>query len=70
SIEMTKFFIKGKRYKTITEVANGYSYFTDSIDETHSSKVAMINKSSEAILFSAYLFISFVVSFIIIKFTA
>ncbi|MER5232370.1 hypothetical protein KDV93_20650 [Serratia ureilytica] len=70
STEMTDFFLYNKRYEALTYAANRYSIFTGKIDCLHAEKARMVNNCSESMLFGAWAFVAFLVSFSILKLTS
>lgn len=67
SSEMTDFFLNNKRYVTLSHAANRYSEFTDKIDIFHAEKAKLVNNCSEAMLFGAWAFVVFLISFLALK---
>jgi hypothetical protein len=67
SYEMTDFFLKNKRYVSLTYAANRYSEFTDMVDRLHTEKAKLVNNCSEAMLFGAWAFVVFLISFSLLK---
>lgn len=53
----------------MSSFASSYTDFIDKLDEVHKEKVAVIQKGSEAMLFGAWSFIIFLISFLLIRFT-
>lgn len=67
SCEMEHRFLNSKRYILLTDMANSYSDFTAIVDQSHAEKAKLVNKCSEAMLFGAWAFVVFLISFLILK---
>ncbi|ANV92245.1 TPA: hypothetical protein ACSW2J_004298 [Escherichia coli] len=63
------FFMGNPRQNSMSSFASSYTDFIDKLDEVHKEKVAVIQKGSEAMLFGAWSFIIFLISFLLIRFT-
>ncbi|MCO7512721.1 hypothetical protein NJH77_26110 [Serratia fonticola] len=70
SMQMKDFFLDNKRYVSLTYAANSYSEFTNKIDRLHAKKAKLVNNCSEAMLFGAWAFIVFLISFSVLKLNA
>ncbi|WP_213238864.1 hypothetical protein [Citrobacter braakii] len=69
SIEtVTDFIVDNPRYESMTTLANTYSKCTDVVDQLHEEKVKMIKNCMESMLFGAWMFLFFLISFIFLKF--
>lgn len=61
------FFLNKKRYESMTLTSKMYSRLTDEVDVFHARKASLINNCSECMLFGAWSFVIFMVSFFIFK---
>lgn len=67
SNELVKVFMSNSKRQIFVQYSKEYSRLTDVIDALHAQKVSVMNKCSEAMLWSAWAFVAFLLSFIIIK---
>jgi hypothetical protein len=67
--KMEDFFMNNERYNSLSAYAKEYSKLTSMIDSHHAEKAKKINFCFEAIHYSAWMFIFFLISFILIKLT-
>lgn len=65
---MEALFMLNKRQDSLTAYAREYSRLTGKVDHNHVDKVKMVRRCSESMLFSAWAFVAFLISFILIKF--
>lgn len=65
---ITDFIVDTPRYETMTTIANTYSRCTEVVDELHGEKVKMIKNCTESMLFGAWMFLLFLISFFFLKF--
>ncbi|EOG2011124.1 hypothetical protein ACK5EC_005718 [Klebsiella oxytoca] len=61
-------FMKNKRYDSLSSYAREYSRLTGRVDQNHVEKVKMIMHCSESMLFGAWEFVIFLLTFLLIKF--
>lgn len=64
---MLDFFLDKKRYQSMTLAAKTFSRLTDEVDGFHARKASSINNCSECMLFGAWSFVIFLISFFIFK---
>ncbi|HGU5559266.1 TPA: hypothetical protein ACM93N_002573 [Escherichia coli] len=65
---VTDFIVDNPRYETMTTLANTYSKCTEVVDDLHGEKVKMIQNCTESMLFGAWMFLLFLISFVFLKF--
>ncbi|WP_447867178.1 hypothetical protein [Rahnella bonaserana] len=67
--ELEKLFMRNARQNSLTAYAREYSRLTNTIDENHVEKVHLIKSCAETMLFGAWCFVIFLISFLLLKFT-
>jgi hypothetical protein len=67
SNKLTDLFMLNPRKDVLSSFAHEYSRLTDVIDVLHAEKVKIMNNCSQAMLFAAWAFVAFLISFIAIK---
>lgn len=67
SDELEDFFMNNARYNSLSSYAREFSRLTSTVDENHAEKVQMIKHCSESMLFGAWAFVSFLITFFFIK---
>jgi hypothetical protein len=65
--ELEDFFMSNPRYNSLSSYAREFSRLTSTVDENHVEKVKMIKNCSEAMLFGAWAFVSFIITFFLLK---
>jgi hypothetical protein len=67
-VALENLFMKNERYNSLASYAKEYSRLTSKSDESHQEKVKMVLRCSESMLFGAWSFVVFLITFLIIKF--
>ena len=65
--KVEQLFMNHPRYNSLTSFAREYSRLTETVDRNHVEKVKLIIRCSEAMMYSAWVFVFFIISFVIIK---
>jgi len=65
--EVEQLFMNHPRYNSLTSYAREYARLTGTVDRNHIEKVKLIMHCSEAMLYGAWVFVSFIISFSIVK---